>query len=108
MAKQSNSRPARWARAVERATAALDAMEAAREELVSATAELGDLQSEYGEWLDSLSDNLAGSTVAAKLEAIIDLDTNALSDGLEDQINDARYALDDFSNADLPRGFGRD
>ena len=49
-----------------------------------------DLQAEYQAWLDNLPDNLTGSVLAHKLEAICMLD------------------LDELESIDPPRGFGRD
>jgi hypothetical protein len=62
------SRPQRWTEAVET---------------------LRELQGEYQEWLDNLPENLQGSPLAEKLEAVCALD------------------LDEFE-VELPRGFGRD
>jgi hypothetical protein len=63
------SRPRRWAAAV----AALSA-----------------LQDEYRAWLDNLPDNLEGSRLADKLEAI------------------AEFDLEELRAIEPPRGFGRD
>ena len=49
-----------------------------------------DLQAEYQAWLDNLPDNLTGSVLAHKLEAICMLD------------------LAELESNDPPRGFGRD
>ena len=48
------------------------------------------LQAEYQAWLDNLPDNLTGSVLAHKLEAICMLD------------------LGELESIDPPRGFGRD
>ena len=63
------SRPARWAAAV---------------------AALVDLQEEYRAWLDNLPPNLESSTVADKLQTLVELDLEALQE------------------IDPPRGYGRD
>ena len=55
-----------------------------------AVQELADLQAEYQAWLDSLPENLRSSAVAEQLEAICDLDLDALQE------------------VEPPRGFGRD
>ena len=62
-------RPQRWAAAIET---------------------LIDLQDEYRAWLDNLPDNLEGSRLADKLQAIAELD------------------LEEFQAIDPPRGYGRD
>ena len=51
---------------------------------------LVDLQTKYQDWLDNLPDNLEGSPVAEKLEAICE------------------YDLGDLEALEPPRGFGRD
>ena len=55
-----------------------------------AVQELVDLQAEYQAWLDNLPDNLQSSAVAEQLEAICDMDVEALQE------------------VEPPRGFGRD
>lgn len=82
MAK-TQSRAARWADAASRALAALE--------------DLKGLQEEYEEWKDNLPENLAGSALGEKLEAVCDLDI----EGAIDTINEA-------DGIDLPLGFGRD
>jgi phosphoglycolate phosphatase-like HAD superfamily hydrolase len=77
------SRPKRWAAAAERCRAAVD--------------ELKELQEEYQEWLDGLPENLEASTVAEKLEAVVDL-----------PVDEIECALDEIDGADFPLGFGRD
>lgn len=66
---------------------ALDALEAIREE--------------YAEWRDALPENLQGSTLGEKLDAVADLDFACCADDVE-------AVLDDAEGADLPLGFGRD
>jgi hypothetical protein len=48
------------------------------------------LQHEYCAWLDNLPENLEGSRLADKLQAITELD------------------LEELQAVDLPRGYGRD
>ena len=55
-----------------------------------AVAELPALPTDYADWLAAMPESLHGSPTAEALEAIVDLDLDALAD-----IN-------------LPRGFGRD
>ena len=66
--KDRRSRPQRWA-------AALD--------------ELRQLQEEYQAWLENLPENLEGSLLDEKLQAVCELDIDEL-------------------DIELPRGFGRD
>jgi hypothetical protein len=56
----------------------------------AAVAALVGLQAEYRAWLDNLPPNLESSTLADKLQAIVDLDLEALQE------------------IDPPRGYGRD
>ena len=56
----------------------------------TAIATLIDLQDEYRTWLDNLPDNLEGSRLADKLQAIAELD------------------LEELQAIDPPRGYGRD
>jgi len=56
----------------------------------TAGATLVDLQDEYCAWLDNLPDNLEGSRLADKLQAIAELD------------------LEELQAIDPPRGYGRD
>ena len=67
--KDRRSRPERWRDAVQT---------------------LLDLQAEYQDWLDGLPENLEGSAVAEKLEAI------------------CGYDFGDLEELEPPRGFGRD
>jgi hypothetical protein len=53
-------------------------------------AALVDLQEEYRAWLDNLPPNLESSTVADKLQTVVELDLEALQE------------------IDPPRGYGRD
>src|SRR6266567_4385073 len=56
----------------------------------AAVATLVDLQDEYCAWLDNLPDNLEGSRLADKLQAIAELN------------------LEELQAIDPPRGYGRD
>jgi hypothetical protein len=67
-AKDRRSRPQRWSDALD---------------------ELRQLQEEYREWLENLPENLEGSVLHEKLEAICELDIDEL-------------------DIELPLGFGRD
>jgi hypothetical protein len=87
----SQSRPQRWSDAVKRA-------QQAKDDLESALGDLKGLQDEYEEWKGNLPENLQGSALYEKLEAVteLDLDMPDLS------------VVDEAESAELPRGFGRD
>ena len=77
------SRPKRWHAAIEVARAAV--------------IDLEELRDEYQDWLDNIPEGLEDSPVAEKLQEIVDLDLEGVTD-----------SLDEFDNAELPLGFGRD
>jgi hypothetical protein len=81
--RKSNSRPARWADAVARATDALQ--------------ELIDIQDEYRDWAENLPENLQSGMLADKLQAVTDIDFNSIIE-----------MVGEAEAADLPLGFGRD
>jgi hypothetical protein len=81
--KQPTSRPAQWLAA---ATAAVEALQVLQE-----------LQSEYEDWRSTLPENLQGSALAEKLDAVCDLD-----------IASALSAAEEAEGLELPLGFGRD
>lgn len=89
------SRAARWADAVNSA-------QLAKSDLDDAIAELVDLKTEFEEWRDNLPENLQGSALGEKLDAVCDLDID------RDTIMDALDFLDEAEGLDLPLGFGRD
>lgn len=84
------TRGERWAAAVAKATEAKDVLD-------SALSELRDVQSEYQDWLDNLPENLHGSALGEKLQAVCDLDLEPDFSGIEDA-----------ESIDLPQGWGRD
>ncbi len=77
------SRPKRWAEAA--STAA------------NAIAELAELVDEYQEWRDNLPENLDDSPLADKLDTVIDMGVEEMSE-----------IINECLEADLPLGFGRD
>jgi len=83
MSKNKTSRATRWSDAAARAVAALE--------------ELNNIRDEFEAWRDNLPENLQGSALGEKLEAVCDLDIA----GALDTANDAE-------SIDLPLGFGRD
>ena len=77
------SRPERW-------SAAASTAESAVQELV-------DIQQEFSDWKDNLSENLQNSPVGEKLETICNIDLSSAAD-----------AVSEAAGADIPLGFGRD
>jgi hypothetical protein len=100
--KISNSRPARWGRAVKAAKDAIDAVEVALANLNAAREELAEIQQEYSDWKDNLPENLSQSALGDKLETVcgIDLESEATLEGTD--------WVDEAGGADLPLGFGKD
>lgn len=103
--RQSNSRPARWDRAVAAAQTALEVMQSAKEDFDAAIDELEELRSEYEEWKENLPENLANSALGEKLEAISGLDVENAKEG---SIDDMENALGELESPDFPMGFGKD
>lgn len=100
---RGRSRPARWAEAVANAKAAASKLEGAKAGLVEAFGPLEDLRNEYEEWRDTVPENLQGSPLYEKLEAIVELDFS------EDTDVDAMLeAVEGAEQVELPLGFGRD
>lgn len=77
------SRVQRWNDAIGQATDAIN--------------ELIDLQNEYQEWGENLPENLQGSNISEKLDAVVNIDLQSVLD-----------SLNEAQEADLPLGFGRD
>lgn len=92
-AKKQKARSARWAEAAAEARSAYDTLEAA-------IYLLGEIQSEYDDWLSNLPENLINSALGEKLTAVIELDFDVLG-----QVDEA---IGEAENIDLPMGFGRD
>lgn len=95
--KESNSRPARWARACSDASEHTGPLKDSLEELHS-------IWEEYENWKDGLPENLQSSGLSDKLEQVCDLDVASavqFVDEIESLIAEAE-------GLDLPRGFGRD
>ena len=106
--KESNSRPARWARACASASTAIGKMEEALGELQGALEDLNGVREEYEEWRDNLPENLQGSALYEKLDEVCNLDVENAGSEIESAIETARSTVDDAEGVDLPRGFGRD
>jgi type II secretory pathway pseudopilin PulG len=80
---KSLSKTVRWSEAASQAMEAIQT--------------LMDMQEEYQEIMDNVPENLSGSNYYQKLEEVTNLDLQSAYD-----------AIDEASNTDLPRGFGRD
>lgn len=85
--------PTRKAKRPSRAARWSDACAAALQGL----RDLEDLRTEYEEWRGNLPENLESSTLAEKLDSVVDLDVSSAVDMVEEA-----------EGMDLPRGFGRD
>ena len=130
--KQSNSRPARWGRAVAAAQEALELARDAKQSvadqvqelwddemskplatLADAMAELMDLQSEFQEWYDNMPEGLQQGATGEKLEAISQLDLDYAEPDQPDfdfdfDLDEVESQIDEAEGAELPLGFGRD
>lgn len=91
---RTKSRPARWSDACAAASAAAESLRAALDELDG-------IRQEYEEWRDNLPENMESSTLAEKLDAVVDLDLLGSMDEIENTISEAE-------GIELPLGFGRD
>ena len=97
------SRTRRWQVAAAEASKALDDLTTAAEKLSEALEALKEVQSEYEEWKDNLPENLQGSALGEKLEAVTSIDLE-----VEIDLDDVRSTIEEADGADLPMGFGRD
>lgn len=104
----SKSRPKRWAEAVAAAQTALDEMTGPMEKFQAACDDLRSLQEGYEGWKDNLPDNLQGSALGEKLEAVCDLSLEDVGSTLQEAIDAAKEPIDEAEGIDLPRGFGKD
>jgi|HubBroStandDraft_6_1064221.scaffolds.fasta_scaffold614135_3 hypothetical protein len=104
--KKPASRSTRWAEAVGAARDALSAIDEAYANLESALEDLRGVKEEYEEWQGNLPENLAGSALGEKLQAVVDLDIP--DDSREVSYSELESALDEAEGIDLPLGFGRD
>lgn len=104
--KRPPTRPQQWAAFATQARSALDAMQAAKDDLANVLGDWANLQAEYADWKDNLPDNLQGSALGEKLDAIADLDLGMDVDSAS--FDDLSNLVDEAEGADLPLGFGRD
>jgi len=101
--RKSNSRSARWGRAVFAARELIDQIEMLMDELNNGPMdELRGLKEEYEEWQGNLPENLVNSPLGEKLQAVCDLDFDA------ENLEDITSVLDEAESIELPLGFGRD
>lgn len=87
---------------------AFAALEVAADALETACSDLREVQSEYEEWKDNLSENLQSSPVAEKLDAVCDLAIEDLANDVRTAIEEAKGVIEEAEGIDLPLGFGRD
>lgn len=102
---KSKSRSKRWEEACQAVRERLEAAKEAHGELASAFSDLRDIQQEFEDWKDNMSDNLQSTPVYEKLETVCNIDLDWDEEG---DLSDAESSLDEAENADLPLGFGRD
>lgn len=108
MAKRQPSRPKRWADAVASAREAFDAVKEKADDLATALGELHEVQGEYQEWRDNLPEGLDSTALAEKLDAVIELDIEGVTDDPLDSWGTVEEVIDNAEGIDLPLGFGRD
>jgi len=104
----NESRPKRWAKAVEKAQAALSTIESALGDFESACEDLDGLRQEYEEWRDNMNENLQSSALYEKLDEVANTDIDSAKDGLRTAFDDANDLIETAGGLDLPMGFGRD
>ena len=106
--EKPKSRSRRWGDAASRAASAIDKLEFHIEELESALGELRSVQEEYEEWNENLPENLHGSALGEKLEAVVNLEIEEAASPIRDAIEEVRGVVEEADGAELPQGFGRD
>ena len=87
------------------ARTALDAMTTARDALVAALGDVKAIQEEFESWKDNLPENLQGTTLGEKLDAVCEFELEPDENG---GVDDFEELLSNLEGADLPLGFGRD
>jgi len=107
MAKKE-SRPDRWQRLTTEALTIRDEIVDKAQALADKLTELRDVQSEYEEWRDNLTENAQSGATAEKLEAVCDIDIESATDDPLSDWDGTVQAIEDAANAELPLGFGRD
>ena len=104
----NKSRPQRWMEAVARTRAAHEFLVEQANALDNALDDLNSLREEYEEWNDNLPENLQGSTLAEKLDEVVEMDFSGAWQEVSDALDSVLSVLEEADGVDLPRGFGRD
>jgi hypothetical protein len=107
MAKQK-SRTARWNDAIQEARSAYEGVKEHQDDLASAFQNLAEVQQEYIDWRDNLPENLQGSALGEKLNAVADIDIESMANDPMSNWEGVESVLDEAEGAELPQGFGRD
>jgi len=132
MARKGTSRTARWAQACGDAREAFDAVREARQAFMDQVQELWDsmmtepvsklgeamgalldVQAEYQEWYDGMSENLQNSATGEKLQAVTELDLEFTEPDEPDfdvsfDLDTVESQIEDADASELPQGYGRD
>jgi hypothetical protein len=87
---------------------AIEGIEDATSALTEALSDLNDVRSEYEDWRDNLPENLQGSALGEKLEAVVDLNIESVMEEPLAMWPDMLDVVGEAENIDLPQGFGRD
>ena len=98
------SRAARWQEAVAIARDHLTKAQDAAEAAVNALADVRDIQEEFNEWRENMSENLQSSPTYEKLDTVCEIDLEPDKDDLAA----IETAIGECEGAELPVGFGRD
>src|SRR5215831_3685596 len=100
------SRSARWGNAVQEARDQFQQVQDAGSGLVDALEAVYEIQQEYQDWLDNLPENLQGSALGEKLDAVCNIDIESIKDDPLSDWPSLESTLDEADGADLPQGFG--
>jgi len=106
--QKPKSRSKRWAEAVSDALKAIEEIESKLDDLETAVSELHDVQGEYEEWRDNMSENLRSSAMGEKLDTVCDIEIEDLASTLREAVEEAKGKIEEANEAELPQGFGRD
>jgi len=117
MAKK-NTRSQRWLNGISTAQVNMEelreAADVAKEKLADvllSLEEVKEVQAEYSEWFDNMPEGLQRSPTAEKLEEIINLDFESISEDALDfdgALCEVEDLLSEAEGVDFPLGFGRD
>lgn len=106
--KRPPPRTQRWGDAITKASASLDKIKVALDDLDNALGDLRSVQEEYEEWRDNLPENLVNSSLGEKLEVVCDLGIEDLAQTVRDAVEESEGVVEEARGIDLPVGFGRD